>query len=146
MLQSRLKNALDDQHVFLDSKFHVKWLKDVDRNTKLFHAASKVRRTVNTFKATLEDVTVTDDREEVDNMAASFFQDLLGQFSVSPRSDYFDDIAHSFTSSDNEMLTKIPIADEIWDVVRNLPKDSAPGPDGFNGSFSKLVGILWVMR
>lgn len=33
------------------------------------------------------------------------------------------------------MLTQIPYSDEILEVFRSMPSDSAPGLDGFPGSF-----------
>lgn len=129
LLQSRLNTALEDQHTFLEAKSHVKWLKDGDRNTKLFHAAAKVRRSVNCFRVTLADDNVTDDREVVGDMALCFFRDLLGEFSANPKMDYFDDISPSISSSENEALCKIPNEEEIWIAVKNLPMDSVPGPN-----------------
>ena len=32
--------------------------------------------------------------------------------------------------------------DEIDQVIKDIPSERAPGPDGFNGSFLKNVGIL----
>lgn len=34
-------------------------------------------------------------------------------------------------------MSYIPNDDEIWSAVSNLPKDSAPGPDGFSGNFDQ---------
>jgi hypothetical protein len=34
--------------------------------------------------------------------------------------------------------------EEIVKVVKNLPNEKSPGPDGFNNEFIKTVGQLWV--
>lgn len=113
----------------------MKWLKDGDRNTTLFHTAAKVRRSLNNFRVTLKEGLVTNDREVMGNMAVSYFEDLLGQFSSFPMDNYFDNIQPNITMVDNDQLTGLPSADEIWSAVQNLPKDSAPGLDGFTGCF-----------
>lgn len=73
ILQKRLNDVLADQQTFLEAKSHIKWLKDGDRNSKLFHAAAKVHRSTNNFKVTLEDGSVSDDREIIEERAESFF-------------------------------------------------------------------------
>jgi hypothetical protein len=41
-------------------------------------------------------------------------------------------------------LEAIFTEDEVWTVIKDLPKDRAPGPDGFIGVFyvSKKPGML----
>lgn len=68
-------------------------------------------------------------------MAVTYFHDLFGQFSVNHADDYLEDILPSITNVGNEILTIPPSDEEIQSAIHNLPKNSAPGPDSFNGSF-----------
>lgn len=145
LLRSLLCCALDDQKIFLEDKSHFKWYKDGDRNTKLFHNAAKVRRSFNRIKITLEDGSVSDNRDDVGNMVLDFFQHLLGELSSLPDSSYFENIILIISPEYNAVLSASTIKDEIWAAVTNLPKDTAPGPGGFNGIFlSNLSGCYWI--
>ena len=44
-----------------------------------------------------------------------------------------------------EFLTEQFTKEEMDDTVKHMPIDKAPGPDGFNGLFSRNVGTLFVM-
>lgn len=67
---------------------------------------------------------------------------MLGEFSVAPDNEYFDDINPSISEEDNAMLSESPSDEEIRDAVHNLPKDSAPGPDGFNDAFCQACWTI----
>lgn len=116
-LQARLQSALDDQHAFLEAKSHVKWAKDGDRNSKLFHVADRVRCALNNFKVTLEDETVSDDKYEIGHQAVSFFQNLLGGFYRPPDNGYFNNISPVVSEEENVVLGRPPDDVEIWDAV-----------------------------
>ena len=42
---------------------------------------------------------------------------------------------HTLTTEDNAMLDELPTFDEVKNAVFSLDRDSAPGVDGFSGSF-----------
>jgi len=51
-----------------------------------------------------------------------------------------------------DLLTKPFEKEEMDDVVKHMPVDKAPGPDGFNGLFSRgagtsyhLISMIWLM-
>lgn len=44
----------------------------------------------------------------------------------------------TISEADNEILSRTFTDKEVWDVIRVLPADSAPGPDGFPTSFYKV--------
>lgn len=69
------------------------------------------------------------------NWQLIFFKDLLRKFSAVPERNYFEDIQPVLSRDDNEMLSKMPDGDEIWQAISNLPKGTASGADGFTGDF-----------
>jgi hypothetical protein len=106
-------------------------------NTKLFHLVANGRRTKNFIAAIKHgDKTITDQgrKEEV------FFQtyrDLIG--SVETREETINPDMIAFPMHDLQALGDIFTKAEVWEVIRELPSDHAPGPDGFGGAFYKCA-------
>lgn len=53
-----------------------------------------------------------------------------------------DVIPNLVSQEDNDLLTKIPDQEEIKKTVFSMDPDSAPGPDGFQGSFYRFCGDI----
>lgn len=65
--------------------------------------------------------------------ATIFCVDPLCKPSVVPEPEYFCNITPIISVADSAGLFSVPSVDEIWEAVRNLPQESAAGPDGFTG-------------
>lgn len=111
----------------------LKWIKEGDANTKLFQAVANGRRSKNFIphiKCGDEIITDQTRKEEVFFQA---YERLLG--SAQERGHALDlqylGIEHSDLHDLEDMITE----EEVWKVIRELPPDRAPGPDGFIGAF-----------
>ncbi|VFQ69832.1 unnamed protein product [Cuscuta campestris] len=62
----------------------------------------------------------------------AFLKDIV----TAPVLDYLETV---ITQEDNAKLSKIPTAEEIREAVWSINPNSAPGPDGFNGSFFRAA-------
>ncbi|KAK3207109.1 hypothetical protein Dsin_021155 [Dipteronia sinensis] len=64
--------------------------------------------------------------------------------------DILSHIPHLVTDNDNENLCRIPSSTEIKETIFSMDPNSAPGPDGFPGSFYQhfwdLVAVDMVFR
>jgi len=111
------------------------WLKDGDANTKFFHLHAKHRKRKN-FIATLVDGDdiLTSHRDKA-AAVDGFFSNLIG--SCWDREQAVDLEALGLSQHDLAALEAPCSEREIWETIKLLPSDKAPGPDGFTGCFYK---------
>jgi hypothetical protein len=114
-------------------RLRVRWLKEGDANTSLFHAVANGRRAKNHIASVrIGEEIVTDQERKVEVFTEAYFQ-LLGK--VQPREYSIDleelEIPTAHLQDLDDMFTE----EEIWRVVKDLHPDRAPGPDGFTGAF-----------
>ena len=113
----------------------VSYLREGDANTSFFHKQAAFRKRKN-YIAKLKDgdrvVTSQEDKQEV---MYNFYDNLIGK--VADRTFSLD--LHSFHRAglDLSMLDAPISEDEVWESIKTLPKDKAPGPDGYTGRFYK---------
>ncbi|XP_057774892.1 uncharacterized protein LOC130993874 [Salvia miltiorrhiza] len=136
-LQAELNVVLSRKNNFLQQKSRASWLQDGDRNTTFFHRMIKFKRR-NTLitRLNIDGVDVYD--------PSIIEQHIIGHFSAlfmddgSPSADPLEiealiDVAVS--DAQNNFLVSIPEESEIAAEVFGMDANSAPGPDGFSGSF-----------
>ena len=111
----------------------ISWLQEGDANTSFFHLHA-VYRSKKKFIAKLQHgdqiATSQDDKLRVIH---DFFDGLLG--SAIPRTttlnlDFFHREPVDLSSLDEPFSEN-----EVWDTIKQLPADKAPGPDGYTGLF-----------
>jgi hypothetical protein len=114
----------------------VAWLRHGDANTKFFHACARYRKKKN-FIAKLSNgdglVTSHDDKAEV---LLNYFTELIG--SSSDRESSIDLEALGIQHHLLDHLVSSCSEEEVWDTIKLMPSDKAPGPDGFTGRFYKV--------
>lgn len=125
---------------FLHQKSRVKWLSVGDLNTGVFHKAVRANLSRNVIHYLLDaaDKKIFDS-VTLKNMTSQFYESLLGSENseINPLSvDQIKDI-HPFRCPQAlaTQLVAIPTDLEIRDIVFALPKNKAPGPDGFSVEF-----------
>jgi hypothetical protein len=114
----------------------IRWIKMAEDNTKFFHAMATARyRRNNIAMLKSEDGQVVTDHQEIAGMLWSSYRNRMGQ--TEGISMQFDLNRLFAKVSGLEELT-IPFSKEEMDlVIKEMPPDKAPGPDGFNGLFLK---------
>ncbi|XP_062028750.1 uncharacterized protein LOC133744700 [Rosa rugosa] len=114
-------SALSLQATLLRDKSRISWLKDGDRNTTFLHNMVRVRRLQNSITSLLVEDRVLNDQVVI---AAHANTGLVERV-----------IPHMVIEEENSSLLATPSAEEIRDAVMKMDGNSAPGPDGFGGSF-----------
>jgi hypothetical protein len=111
----------------------IRWLREGDANTKLFHAVANGRRIKNFIPSIrVGDEIITEQDQKVEAFSDAY-ADILG--TARTRLHTFDLDAVGMQPLELQDLESLFTEKEVWDTVRELPADRAPGPDGFSGAF-----------
>jgi len=107
-----------------------------DQCTKFFHGMATISYRRNTISQLMNEQGVwIKDHDSKAGLLWSSFRNRMGTTS-SPTMLF--DLANLVTQiNDLDMLAAPILKDEIDSVVKRMPIDKAPGPDGFNGFFLK---------
>ncbi|CAA7034519.1 unnamed protein product [Microthlaspi erraticum] len=137
--ESWLRFSLAEES-FLKKKSRVRWLKEGDSNSGFFHRSVKANLSRNAIHH-LRDSNghKVSNPELIKSMAVAYYCDLLGssndavqQYSKSELQELHSFRCDAVTAS---MLSYIPLDEDITKAIFSLPKDKAPGPDGFTMEF-----------
>jgi exonuclease III len=113
----------------------MRWIKDGDANSKLFHAVANGRRRRNFIPSIKHNGEVFTDQSRKEEIFFDAYSGLLGQ--INNREFSLDLEALGLPSRGDllEDLGGIFSEEEVWKVIKEIPADRAPGPDGFVGAF-----------
>jgi len=136
ILENKLQTLLQHQRLYWKQRGKIKWVTLGDAPTKFFHANAtiKYRRNLITM---LEDDAGSSmvDHQAKAELIWTAFKARLG---VSSYTDMSIDLGFFFQNTvDTDTLTEPFSTEDIDAVVKSLPSDKAPGPDGFNTDFIK---------
>jgi hypothetical protein len=112
------------------------YLREGDANTSFFHQQARYRKRKNFIgKLQVGDLSLTA-QEDKQQAALDFFDNLIG--TAEQRSYTMDFNTLGIQQHDLHDLDAPFTIEEVWAVVKELPLDKAPGPDGFTGRFYKV--------
>jgi len=110
------------------------WLKERDKNTKFFHRVANSHRKFNQVNSLKINGEISKNLAEIQEHIVQFYNNMYFEnCSWRPRVDGL-----SFLSIDEDesiWLERDFEEKEVWDVIRELNGDKAPGPDGFTMAF-----------
>jgi mannosylglycoprotein endo-beta-mannosidase len=111
----------------------LRWLKEGDANTKLFHAVANGRRTKNYIVVVRVGDETTTTHEKKNELFTEELERIMG--SIQTRAHTIDLEALGIPVADLAELDNMFTEEEIWNTIREMPNDRAPGPDGFTSAF-----------
>ena len=117
----------------------MKWLQEGERNTRFFNKAAVHHRQINRLiRLGTEEGLIKEPQEDLEQSLNSFFSNLLEEpdedKSTSQR-EVLRHIPQVITEEHNLLLLKPIEMDEVEEVVKQMAKDKALGPDGFTTNF-----------
>lgn len=145
ILEQKLTSLLHQQRVYWKQRGAVKWVTLGDASTKFFHATAtiKYRRNLITSLEDSSGALVTTHEEKADQIWRSF-KERLGVSSFTGVN--FDLPALIQSGHDLSPLVQPFQRDEIDQVIKLLPSNRAPSPDGFNTDFVKKMLVYHFSR
>ena len=109
------------------------WLQEGDANTAYFHTHASYRRRKNHLFKLQTGERVATTQEAMNHLSTEFYQELIGQ--PQPRQTTLNLANLDFPVVELADLEVDFTEKEIWEAIKELPPDKAPGPDGFSLRF-----------
>lgn len=143
LVRNKIDEELERIYEVKEKEWHqksqMKWIIQGDANTRFFHCCANGRKRKN-FIYTLEDegVILTEEGAIRDHIY-KFYKSLFGyevDQNVHQNSNFWAPDS-TVSDTDNDSLVKNFSEAEIWEIIKSLPGDSAPGPDGSPSCFYK---------
>ena len=136
LLEQKLISLLQQQKTYWKERGAIKWVTLGDANTKFFHAHATIKFRKNYISSLQDDSgLVWTEHQDKANLIWNSFKERLGSSNLT--SIGFDHSAYLSPNPHLESLSYPFSKEEIDSVVKALPSDKSPGPDGFNTDFIK---------
>ncbi|WZZ89708.1 hypothetical protein YC2023_118287 [Brassica napus] len=128
------------QELFYCRKARVRWLDCGDVNTKFFYKAVVAHQMRNCLSYLMDARgNRVFNQTQLNEMVVAFFQNLLGSVDGSVRDTSLEElrglISYRCTQEVADQLSSIPSEEEIKTTLFAMPKNKAPGPDGYSAEF-----------
>ncbi|WCJ21304.1 hypothetical protein M5689_003468 [Euphorbia peplus] len=125
------------KEVYFKEKSQVIRLSAGDRNTNFFHRATSIKKTNAGIQNLMINGILSSSGDETENHVFNFYTNLFHFDGINPLPlDCVREVIPTMVNSeDNDSLTCSPLDEEIKLSTFSMDRESAPGPDGFNGSF-----------
>jgi len=111
------------------------YIQEGDANTAFFHQQARYRKKKNFISKLQVGNQVVVSQDEKQKAVDDFYDSILGR--AEEREYTLDlealDIQHHNLSELDVQFSE----EEVWDTIKDMPLDKAPGPDGFTGRFYK---------
>jgi len=136
ILKKKLTELLEQQKIYWRQRGAIKWIKLGDATTKFFHANATIKMRGNLVnQLQKQDGSILTAHKDKEQHIWEEFKERLGtkeetRFGLNPAS-----VLQA--SNDLEPLEEPFTETEIESVVKLLPNDKSPGPDGFSNEFMK---------
>jgi hypothetical protein len=133
-MSKELEKTLLCEEIHWRQKSRALWLKEGDRNTRFFHKVANSHRRYNRVEVLSINGVLSDDPNEVKDHVVQFYQNLYSERNTwRPKMDNQDFL--SIDEEDKNWLERDFEEKEVWEVVKGMEGDKAPGPDGFTMAF-----------
>jgi len=136
LFEDKLTSLLHLQKIYWKQRGTIRWVTDGDAGTKFFHANTTIRhkKKLITFLEDQNGVLQSSHQQKA-SIIWEAYKDRLGQSEFQEMQIDLDNLL--LASIDLGCLEEPFTTEEIDDIVKNLPTDKSPGPDGFNTDFIK---------
>jgi hypothetical protein len=135
LVKQYLAKLQEAKRLYWKQRNTARWVLFGDKNTRLFHTMATYSMRRNFISSlTFEDGSEVFEYEQKAGVLWSAYRDMLG---VSKFSGILFELSELIPLADLPVLDGPFSMEEITTVLKDMPSDHAPGPDGFNGAFFK---------
>jgi hypothetical protein len=135
IIKKHVMRLLKCQKDYWRKRYTVRWTKFGDENTTFFHAAATERYMFNTITTldTQDGRTISTHSEK----AAPIWEEYRNRLGCSTQPQMHFSLQQLVQEHDLQSIAKPFTKEDIDMIVKTMPGDKAPDPDGFNGLFIK---------
>jgi hypothetical protein len=145
ILKSHVLTLLYNQNVYWKQRGKIKWVKLGNENTKFFHTKTTINYRHNYISMLLnENQAKITDHDGKASILWKAFKDRMGKFD-SPQLLYnVQQLYGGGMDNETKESLECPFTEEeeVDEVVKDLPNDKSPGPDGFN---NEILKSFWTI-
>jgi hypothetical protein len=113
----------------------LRWLKDGDASTSLFHAVANGRCTRNYIPALKHQGELITEQSAEEKLFFDAYSSLIGEIRNRDHTLDLEELGMQSHVEELRELGNLFSEAEIWEVIKELPPERAPGPDGIVGAF-----------
>lgn len=136
IVKNHILKLLHYRNIFWKKRCTMRWVKFGDENTKFFHASATQRYRQNKIShLTLNDGTIITSHQEKAHAFLNFYKGRMGTSEGIQMAINLTELITPLAGLEN--LSNMPSRQELESIMKAMPIDKAPGPDGFNGMFMK---------
>ncbi|KAJ9556398.1 hypothetical protein OSB04_011012 [Centaurea solstitialis] len=129
--------VLEEKHVaMVKQRAKLKWAKEGDENSKLFHAACKLRERRNRIQGLNIQGVWSEKPEDVKKFVFEFFKDKFSM-KVKLGAKLSTNKAKRISEEEAFRLERRFTEEEVWNALNDCGNNKSPGPDGFTMGFLK---------
>jgi hypothetical protein len=134
VLVADLEASLLQEEISWRQKSRVRWLKEGDKCTKFFHQVASANRRNNSIESLMVNGSPTSDPTSIGDHVVNYYKSLFSEpISWRPR---LDNLEFDRLNGEEAAGLEIPFEEkEVWEVIKGMDRDKAPGPDGFSMAF-----------
>jgi hypothetical protein len=129
-----LERSLLQEEICWRQKFRIKWLKEGDKCTKVFHLMANSNRRFNNINSLRINVSLSSNPAAIREHAASYFESMFTE--SMPWRPKLDDLDFEALNEEEASSLEAPFLErEVKDVVFGMDGNKVLGPDGFSVAF-----------
>jgi len=136
LVAEKLVSLLKQQRTYWRQRGKVRWVKEGDAATRYFHTHATIRHRNNKITSLKDDLGNSFSGHE--QKAEILWNTYKNRMGLSEFSQIYFDMDQFIQPAENLGNLELPFTkEEIEQVIRGLPNNKSPGPDGFTNEFIK---------
>jgi hypothetical protein len=134
-ISRELEASLLQDEISWRQKSRIRWLKEGDKCTKFFHQIANANRRNNHIDSLIVNGSSTSDPAILGDHIVNYYDSLFTEpLSWKPQLDNLE--FDMLSTTEAASLLEDPFEEkEVWEVIKSMDRDKAPGPDRFSMAF-----------